>query len=39
MREAEEEAPVAPATDLMEILQASVDAARRARDEEDWKTG
>ena len=35
----EEEAPVTPATDLMEILQASVDAARRARDAEDRETG
>ena len=31
--EAEEETPVTPATDLMEILQASVDAAKRARQE------
>ncbi|MGH2774731.1 MAG: Ku protein, partial [Actinomycetota bacterium] len=37
--EVEEEAPVTPATDLMEILQASVDAARRARDAEDQETG
>jgi len=37
--EAEEETPVTPAIDLMEILQASVDAARRARDEEDKETG
>ena len=36
---AEEETPVTPATDLMEMLQASVDAARRARDEEDRETG
>jgi len=36
---AEEDAPVTPATDLMEILQASVDAARRARDEENRETG
>ena len=35
----EEEAPVTPATDLMEILQASVDAARRARDAEGRETG
>jgi DNA end-binding protein Ku len=36
---AEEEAPVTSATDLMEILQASVDAARRARDQENKETG
>ena len=35
----EEEAPVTPATDLMEILQASVDAARQARDAQDRETG
>jgi DNA end-binding protein Ku len=32
--ETEKEMPATPATDLMEILQASVDAARRARDQE-----
>jgi DNA end-binding protein Ku len=37
--EVEEESPVTPATDLMEILQASVDAARRARDQENRETG
>jgi DNA end-binding protein Ku len=37
--EVEEETPVTPATDLMEILQASVDAARRARDQENRETG
>ena len=37
--QAEEEQPVTPATDLMEALQASVDAARRARDEEGRETG
>jgi DNA end-binding protein Ku len=37
--EVEEESPVTPATDLMEILQASVDAARRARDQESKETG
>ena len=37
--EAEEEAPVTPAVDLMEVLQASVDAARRARDEKSRETG
>ena len=37
--EVEEQAPVTPATDLMEILQASVDAARRAREEEGRETG
>ncbi|HZK51942.1 MAG TPA: Ku protein, partial [Actinomycetota bacterium] len=37
--EAEEEAPVTPATDLMEILQASVDAARQARNAQDRETG
>jgi DNA end-binding protein Ku len=37
--EVEDESPVTPATDLMEILQASVDAARRARDQENRETG
>jgi DNA end-binding protein Ku len=37
--EIEDESPVTPATDLMEILQASVDAARRARDQENRETG
>jgi len=37
--EPEEETPVTPATDLMEVLQASVDAARRARDEANRQTG
>jgi DNA end-binding protein Ku len=37
--EAEEETPARPATDLMEILQASVDAARRERDAVDRETG
>jgi len=37
--ETERETSVMPATDLMEILQASVDAARRARDEGDRETG
>jgi hypothetical protein len=31
--------PATPATDLMEILQASVDAAKRARDQESKETG
>ena len=39
MPKPEEETPVTPATDLMEILQASVEAARRARDEENRETG
>lgn len=39
IQEAEEEAPVTPATDLMEILQASVDAARQARKAQDRETG
>ena len=37
--EIEKEMPATPATDLMEILQASVDAARRARDQESKETG
>jgi DNA end-binding protein Ku len=37
--EAERETSVTPAIDLMEILQASVDAARRARDEENRDSG
>jgi DNA end-binding protein Ku len=37
--EVEGETPVTPATDLMEILQASVDAARLARDQENRETG
>jgi DNA end-binding protein Ku len=37
--EIEEEVPATPATDLMEILQASVDAARRARDQQSKETG
>lgn len=37
--EAEEAAPVTPAADLMEILQASVDVAKRARDAQDRETG
>jgi DNA end-binding protein Ku len=35
----QEESPVTPATDLMEILQASVDAARLARAKENRETG
>jgi len=38
-RTEEEEPTVTPATDLMEILQASVDAARQARDAQDRDTG
>ena len=37
--EIEKETPATPATDLMEILQASVDAARLARDRESKETG
>jgi DNA end-binding protein Ku len=37
--ELEEEAPISPATDLMQALQASVEAARRAREQEDRQTG
>jgi DNA end-binding protein Ku len=39
MPETDVEAPISPVSDLMEELQASVEAARRAREEEDKRTG
>jgi non-homologous end joining protein Ku len=37
--ETEAEPPVAPVSDLLETLMASVEAAKRAREEEDRRTG
>jgi hypothetical protein len=37
--ETEMETPAPPVSDLLETLMASVDAAKRAREEEDRRTG